>query len=292
MRRSRLLGSLLAAGAVVATLAGCSLLPAAVAPVASPAASGPKVGQCWNVSKANADQWADWEGSAAVPCAKSHVLYTYAVGKITSSAKSWAASGSSNSLSNDIQIKAEDVCALSTLLPKLKWNEQLVNTWFFVPTEAQWRAGARWVRCDVGNLAYGTTLDNEAFAKLPAKISTFVASVTSDPERYDFCINSPVPISEAGPLDNSGARIADCRQNPQWALTGHGDMPENAGAPFPGEPTANTEAGAICSKYVQNANEAWIAYLPTRTDWAKTNDRDVECWIGQKSDTDSGGGVA
>jgi hypothetical protein len=288
MSRSRLLVFLAAIVAVAFTLAGCTLLPVAVSGVQSPAASTPKVGQCWNVSKENADNWADWEGSAATSCAKSHVLYTYAVGKISGiTAKSWAEKGSIETLRNDVLIKAEDVCALSDLLPKLKWNQQLVDSWFFVPTEQQWKAGARWVRCDVGVLAYGTTLDNEVLAKLPAKISTLVSSVSSDPQQYQFCINSSVPISEAGPLDNSDGRIADCRQNPEWALVGHGSLPEVAGAPYPDEPTANKETATICSKYVQNSNESWIAYLPDRTDWTKTNARDVQCWIGQKS----GGGA-
>jgi hypothetical protein len=254
----------------------------------------PKVGECWNTTNANADNWADWEGKSAVSCDKSHVLYTYAVGKISGvTAKSWAKANEPSTLSDDVQIKAEDVCSVSALIPKLKWNQQLVQGYFFVPSEAAWKAGARWVRCDVGVLGYGATLSAEVFSPLPEKISTLVSSVSSDPERYDFCVNSPVPISESGPLDNPDARIADCRLNPQWALTGHGNLPEPAGAAYPANATANTEAGTICSKYVANANEAWIAYLPDKSDWNATNDREVQCWIGQKSDTDNGsGGVA
>jgi hypothetical protein len=292
MRKKGLVASLAAAAAVAFAFAGCSLIPVALSAVSTPVA--PEVGQCWNASNADADAWADWEGKTAVSCAKSHVLYTYAVGKVSGvTAKSWASSGSSTALSNEVQTKAEDACNLSALLPKLKWNQQLVQGYFFVPSEAAWNAGARWVRCDVGVLGYGATLSNEVFAKLPARISTLVSTISSDPERYDFCVNSPVPISEAGPLDNSDARIADCRQDPQWALSGRGNLPEPAGAPFPTNATANSEAGAICSKFVTNANEAWIAYLPAESDWTQTNDRQVQCWIGQKSDTDDGsGGVA
>jgi hypothetical protein len=292
MRKKRLLGSLAAAAAITFALAGCSLIPVALAATSAPAA--PKVGQCWNASNSDADNWADWGGKAAISCTKSHVLYTYAVGKISGvTAKSWAASGSNTALSSEVQTKAADACSLSTVLPKLKWNQQLVQGYFFVPSESAWKAGARWVRCDVGVLGYGATLSNEVFAKLPTRISTLVSTVSSDPERYDFCVNSPVPISESGPLDNPDARIADCRQDPQWALSGHGNLPEPAGAPFPTNASSNTEAGTICSKFVANANEAWIAYLPTKSDWTSSNDREVQCWIGQKSDTDGGsGGVA
>jgi hypothetical protein len=289
MSRNRLVGSLAALLAVTFALAGCSLLPTGLS-AAVPKPVTPTVGQCWNASNAEAGEWANWKGTAAVTCASSHVLYTYAVGKISGvSANSWAAPGSSSSLSNDVQVKAEDACSTTALLPKLKWNQQLVQGFFFVPSEAQWKAGARWVRCDIGVLGYGATLANEVLAKLPTRISTLVASVSSDPKRYDFCVDSPVPVSETGPLDNAAARIADCRQNPQWALTGHGNLPEPAGAAFPTEPTANNESAAICSKYAVNDNEIWIAYLPTESDWKLTNSREVQCWIGQKADGGSGG---
>jgi hypothetical protein len=289
MRTRRMLASLAAVVAASFALAGCALLPVVLSGAHKAAPVVPKTGECWNASNADAAAWADWEGGAAVSCAKSHVLYTYAVGKVSGdSSKTWATSGSGNTLSKQVEVAADDVCSISVLLPKLKWNEQLVQGFFFVPTEAQWKAGARWIRCDVGVLGYGATLDNEVFAKLPPKISTLVSAVSSDPEHYDFCVNSPVPISEAGPLDNADARIADCSQNPQWALVGHGNLPELPGAAYPSNAVANTETSTICSKYATGSNEAWIAYLPSKSDWKATNERDVDCWVGQKSDDGNG----
>lgn len=289
MSRKRLISSLAAAVAVVFALAGCSLIPAALGIASNPASTTPKAGQCWNTSDANADNWADWEGSGAVDCGGAHDLYTYQVGKVVGvSAKSWAASGDPTQVSNSIESKVDDACDSSTLLPNLKWNQQLVSFFFFVPSESAWASGARWVRCDVGVLAYGTTLSDEALAKLPAKISTVVSSVSSDPEEYDFCMNSAVPVSESGPLDNPNAKIADCRADPQWALTGKGNLPEIPGAAYPSNATANSESSAICTRFVKTSSEIWIAYLPTKSDWKATNDREVDCWIGQSSG--SGGG--
>jgi hypothetical protein len=295
MLGTRLIACVATGFAVVLAVAGCSLIPnpfpsAKSGSNTSDTSGTPKVGQCWNATDSEADNWADWEGTPAVSCAKSHVLYTYAVGKLTGiKAKTWAQSATSDQVSDAVAAVAADVCTTSALVPKLKWNQQLVQGYYFVPSKADWKAGARWVRCDVGVLAFGATLENEALAPLPAKISTLVSGVSSDPQRYAFCVNSPVPVSESGPLDDSSGRIADCRNNPEWALEGHGNLPEPAGAAYPTTATANTETGAICSKYVTNSNEVWIAYLPSKTDWTKTNDREVDCWVGQKAAETSGG---
>jgi hypothetical protein len=291
MSRKRLVGSVAAAVAVIVSLAGCSLIPAALGLAGSPASTTPTVGACWNTSDANADNWADWEGAGSVNCDQAHDLYTYEIGKVVGvSAKSWGAPGDPSQVSAAIEAKVDDACDSSKLLPNLKWNQQLVSFFFFVPSESAWKNGARWVRCDVGVLAYGTTLSDEQLTKLPATISTLVSSVSSDPQAYDFCVNSAVPVSEAGPLDNSNAKIADCRNDPQWALTGRGNLPEIPGAAYPSSAKANAEASAICTKFVQSDSEVWIAYLPSKSDWTSTNDREVDCWIGQTS-TSGGGSV-
>jgi hypothetical protein len=284
--------SLLSLGAVVAvalTLAGCSFARNPSASAGPAAGVTPTTGQCWNATTTDAFDWADWKGSVAVPCARSHTLYTYHVGTISAEpGSSWAASGTPDSLSDEVQTKAEDACSISTLLPKLKWNQQLVNAYFFVPTESQWKAGARWVRCDVGVLATGTTLDNESFTALPTTISTLVGEVSSDPLKFEFCMNSSTPVSESGPLDDTDATLADCRDNPQWRLTIHGKFPDAAGAPFPDDATSNAVSSKLCLPQVRTPNEVWIAYLPTKAGWA-SGDREIDCWIGEKSPASSGG---
>ena len=202
--------SLVGVVAVVISLAGCSLLPGPSHGVTSAQSSKPVVGQCWNATAKQAFDWADWKGPAATACTGSHVLYTYQMGRIAGeTANTWTAPGDSTRLSQDVQTKAEHACSITKLLPHEKWNQQLINAYFFVPTQQQWKAGARWVRCDVGVLATGTTLDNETFSALPIRISSFVREVASNPARFEFCINSPTPVAEAGPLDNPAAVLAD-----------------------------------------------------------------------------------
>ncbi len=93
-------------------------------------------------------------------------------------------------------------------------------------------------------------------------------------------MTSTVPVTESGPLDDPDSTIADCRQDPQWALAGHGPLPEAGDAPFPGDATASAESKAICSRYVADPSEVSIAYLPSRADWT-TGSRDIDCWVGQ-----------
>ena len=268
--------------AVAISLAGCSLLPGIPAAKSSPAPTKPVSGQCWNATTTQAADWADWEGTSAVACTSSHTLYTYEVGAISGETSStWAASGDSTQLSPEVQTKADDACSISKLLPHLKWNQQLIEQYFFVPTKAEWKAGQRWVRCDVGVLATGTTLDNESFTALPSKISSLVSSVKSDPQRYEFCMNSTESVTDIGPLDNPEATLGDCSKSPQWRLATRGNLPEAAGAPFPADATANTESTKICAPAATGAGQIWLAYLPSKTDWT-TGDREVDCWVGQK----------
>jgi Septum formation len=291
MSPKRSLLALVGVLAVAVSLAGCSLIPGMPAAKATPAAAKPASGQCWNATTTQAADWADWQGSAAVGCTSSHTLYTYQVGTISGeTASTWAAPGDSTQLSPEVQTKADDACSISTLLPGLKWNQQLIEQYFFVPTVAQWKAGQRWVRCDVGVLAIGTTLDNESFTALPSRISSLVSSVKSDPTRYELCMNSTEDVTDVGPRDNPDATLGDCSKDPQWKLATHGKLPEAAGAPFPDDATANTESTKICSPAATGAGEIWLAYLPTKTSWA-TGDREVDCWVGQKP-TDSSGGTA
>jgi hypothetical protein len=274
---------------VALALAGCSLLPGSTTTPKAAIGVTPLAGQCWNASVKQASSWSPWKGTRSVSCATSHTLYTYQVGRISGEpGSSWATASEPDSLTPAIQTKADDACHVSTLLPALKWNQQLISEYFFVPTEAQWKAGARWVRCDIGVLAIGTTLDDERFTALPSKIATLVNEVSSNPLKFEFCVDSSTPVSEAGPLDNPDATVADCNAGPQWRLTIHGQFPDAAGAPFPDQATSNAASSKLCLPQVKNAGEIWIAYLPTKAAWA-SGDREIDCWVGEKS---IGGGSA
>ncbi len=295
MRRARLLGSLAAVAAVAFALAGCALLPTAVGLAAGSGSGAPQVGECWNASDANAAAWVNWKGSKAVNCSSSHVLYTYEVGKISGiTAKSWASPTDPDQPTDAIQAASEKACKLSKLLPNLKWNQLVVQGFFFIPSESQWAAGQRWVRCDVGLTRFDTDYTQQGLAKLPTKIQSLVTSVSSDPKRYVLCLDSQLPAQAAGPLSiPSYDRVVDCTGDPQWELVGRGTLPLSVGSPFPTGSDAEQISSDICSKYATSADETWAAYLPSETSKGTVgSDRQVDCWVGKTSGTSPGGGTS
>jgi Septum formation len=282
MSLKRALLAVVGATAVVIGLAGCSLLPLPGGPSAQ---SAPTVGECWNASTAQASAWSDWKGDSAANCSATHTLYTYGVGEVKGvSSDSWGTSSSPTTLSATVATKASDSCTASykKLLPSLNWKQQLISTYFFVPSQTQWKAGARWVRCDVGVFSFGTTLAQETFAPLPSNIAELTSTVKSDPTRYEICLDSNSPVTHAGPLVDPTAVIADCRQSPVWTLSSHGNFTEPKGAAYPSAAAANAKITEVCSKDVTGPDEVWAAYAPSASEWA-ADERTIECWVGQAS---------
>src|SRR5580692_1948747 len=76
---------LLAAGAAVAAItlatSGCTAVENVEQHLAG-LTTPPKVGECWTTTFAAAQGSEDWEGTAAISCAKPHESYTYAVTKL------------------------------------------------------------------------------------------------------------------------------------------------------------------------------------------------------------------
>jgi hypothetical protein len=277
---------------LILALAGCSLIFPSNASGLGPTTGAPKRGECWDASNANAVVWVDWEGHKARPCSTSHDLYTYAIGMISGiTSTTWASSTNPSQPSDAVQTKAENACTLKTLVPGLKWTEQLLRGYFFLPSKSAWADGARWVRCDAGVLAHGTTLAQQALVKLPASISTLVSEGSSDPLRFDYCIDSQVPAEGAGPLANDDFNlVADCRDDPEWRLAGRGTLPEAVGSPFPTAANGNADAQKVCSTFAATAGDTWYAYLPPETSDATVGtNREITCWVGKLETNDSGG---
>jgi hypothetical protein len=278
----------------VLALAGCSVVAptkSAATPTAKPASTQPEAGQCWNATLANAGAWSEWQGAAATACSNSHTLYTFGVDKLTGLASTtWTTSSTNSTLNPAISTKAGTACAASytKFLPAAKWNQQLINNFFFVPTRAQWQSGARWVRCDLGVIGYGTTVAKEKLSALPSSISTLVSAVSSDPARYGYCINTTQSTS-TGPLSDAEGVVTDCRDDPQWTLATHGTLPGSASAAYPSSSTLKTEVNAVCEKGLAKG-DTFSAYYPSASDW-KSGTREVECWVAAEQSAPVGGGT-
>jgi hypothetical protein len=280
----------------VLALAGCSVVAptssASAPPTAKPASAQPSVGQCWNATLANASAWSEWQGAASTSCSKSHTLYTFGVVKLTGlSSTAWATSATNPALSDAISTKAGDACDTSyaKFLPAATWNQQLINNFFFVPTPAQWQSGARWVRCDIGVVGFGTTVANEKLSALPSSISTLVSAVSSDPARYGYCINTTHSTS-TGPLSDGTGIITDCRDDPQWTLATHGTLSGGASAAYPSASALKSEVDAVCEQGLTKG-DVFSASYPSKADW-KSGTREVDCWVAIKNSTIEGNGTS
>jgi hypothetical protein len=166
MSRSRIL-SLAAAIAVVALIAG------AFTPTAEAASSKPIVGQCRTTTAAQ--DTGLYDTHAPVPCSTLHRMKTFAVPTVPSGL-------------DFVHITVSQAAALGQALCYPKFQTALGGTLadrhlttydfsFFIPTLAQRKAGARWVRCDLILLYLGTD-GYTAYAALPNFSFPFVGGHT------------------------------------------------------------------------------------------------------------------
>jgi len=279
-------------------LSGCSLLIPAVHPKPAPSSSTahsttgePSAGQCWNGTIGNAGDWADWQGGAATACSKPHTLYTYAIGHVSGlQPTDWAVSSSNPALSDKVAAAASATCdePYAKIFPSSEQPETLLRTYFFVPTRAQWKGGARWVRCDVALVDFGTRVSEERFADLPTAIGTLVADMTSDPAAYGLCVDTGHSV-KTGPFADKTDVITDCRDNPEWVFLANGTFSQAAGAAYPAKSAITARLNQVCGSQLNRNDEIWSGYYPTAATW-KTGDRAIQCWAAFKDWTPAGTG--
>jgi hypothetical protein len=279
--------------ATAAALAGCSLLlptsrpsQAASSAAATKADAGePAVGQCWNANIKDAGAWADWNGHAATSCAKSHTLYTYGVGHVSGlQPTDWAVSSSNPALRDDVAAAASATCTApqTKFLPTMGDPAgSLLRTYFFVPSRAQWDKGARWVRCDIAQIDFGTSTASERFTPLPLSIVTLVEGIATDPAAYALCVNTGHSTA-TGPFADKTDVITDCRDNPEWIYATTGDFTQASTSPYPTKAVISARVRAVCESVLTGANQVWSGSYPSAATW-KTGDRTIECWAGLKN---------
>lgn len=148
----------------------------------------------------------------------------------------------------------------------------------FVPDSAQWAAGARWVRCDIGMIAFGSKYDDPALQNLPS-IASIRRSIETNPETFVHCSNDPQGPN-AGPYSKD-AVWANCEKDPEWMHVDGFQAPLDASHDYPSQ-------AAMTAIYVNRCEDAWtnathitFAYYPTRADW-DNGDEAIECWVGRK----------
>jgi Septum formation len=261
-------------------IAGPVVIQAAVNGKASVATAGkPHKGDCWQATFKDVDGYANWDGPPPVSCTEPHQLYTFGVPTLENphKGKLFDKNGFEfQAIDNDAFFTCEN--AENTVLSRV--SPDVVRIYFLdiLPDESQWDAGARWVRCDVGVFAVGSSVAHPAFESLPSS-ETLYDSLRDGPDQFDFCVNDPGGLGKDGPK-GSNAIYADCRYSPEWKLQAYQYITTGADNTYPNEAQMKAQYAISCQHAFADAKHLTYAYYPSRSDW-DGGDQELECWLGQ-----------
>jgi hypothetical protein len=291
VQRNSLIRMALSAVVVVAlgvTLSGCVgtvgglIVSAAKSTRAGIAAKDkPHRGECWQATFKDVDGYANWgDGHPAVSCTLPHQLYTFGVANLAGKYKG-KLFDSKGYISDALEADATQSCTNyeNTELNSVDETVARIYLLQILPEEQQWDAGARWVRCDVGVLAVGSSPAHPSFESLPDSEALYT-QLRDSPAQFDFCVNDVGGTGPGGPKGKN-AVYADCLQNPQWKLEGYASVVTGTGKAYPTPAQFEAQDQLSCVSPYADATHITYAYNPTPSDW-KSNDKQLECWVGQK----------
>jgi hypothetical protein len=264
-----------------ATTFGTSLAhtkaPAKTGLVGKAAHNAPKVGSCWRGADQHGVPQLDWDledDSAPVNCSRPHQLYTGAVLPLPSTTSNIESSqGQINAYVYD---PAQQAC--SNYIQKNLGGPDDQNGRFefkvYLPSEADWAAGARWVRCDLTVFKVGSPVADPELENLPS-FATLKHQIQSDSHQFDLCTNVPGGTVAAGPRA-AGAVFASCSGDPQWTFFHYfGDGATDPSYPTPAEFKAQFEAQ--CAPFGAASGAHAVPWYPTPKEWADGT-HGFECW--------------
>ncbi|MHC5795641.1 septum formation family protein [Lacisediminihabitans sp. FW035] len=287
--KSRWILACSAAVAVTGLLAGCAALFPLVNTVTEKVNGSlviPVVGDCWRTDFTTIDSDYTWTSGRPVDCATAHQSYTYAVASVSKALSRTLIDPATGYVKDEIDTAAWNSCDAASphFLPSTAVREKRLEQGYFLPSEAAWAAGARWVRCDFAIIAYGSALADPRLEKLPADIGSFEHDVQNSPEIFAMCITTSEETASSDPLGSETARFADCAADPQWREASEDSLPGEDSAPFPSEKVRNAFDQANCGDPADAAGQIWVTYEPTADSW-KLGDRTVECWVASGTST-------
>jgi hypothetical protein len=238
--------------------------------------TAPKVGDCWTTTFAAAQGSEDWEGVPAVSCAKAHESYTYAMTKLGTkfTYKTWLESN--GDIRPDVDKAAYTACMSEEkrILPGITTKEALLYPTYYIPSEAMWGAGSRWVRCDITQISVGSLVAKPKLAHLPA-FGTLVTTLKDHPQKYALCEDDP---ASNGP-DGDQATYADCTGPADWSFVAALVMAGADGAPYPSAKALAALGAKQCATLKPPAGHTVFAEPPAKNDWTKYDDRELDCWV-------------
>jgi hypothetical protein len=235
--------------------------PSPTAPSASaPDITAPRVGQCWNATVAVSLAFA-WEGEAAVSCAQPHNALTFGVVRVPAGfdyakVKSIGDANHSFERIGKIIPAGETRCGYRASLRYVghALEKPLGFALFvYVPTEAQYAAGARWVRCDL------SVRKGAGYRTLPTSLK---AAVSANPAAYLACVAGSVA---SGP---TASKFTDCTKDRHWIASRVFFQATSAHQPFPGANVMRSRAHRDCAPY---ATDGWASFARTAKRWSAGN---------------------
>ena len=230
------LGVLLAASVVVTP------------PNANAVVAAPRVGQCYNYTFAQANT-ASASPTAAVSCSARHTAVTFYVGTVSGST-----ARSSTPTAAAVLLQVARVCNLrlsSSLGSTVRLTRAFPANQVFVPTVAQWSAGARFYRCDADLVSSNTSL-----AAIPSNFISVIKTSTGV-SRYRWCLTAR-------------AATTSCTATHYYSAITWVSL-VTATAPYPGAAVTARRAASLCAAAVSrlvNRRFAWYSLWPLSGNWA------------------------
>lgn len=244
-----------------AGIAGSLIATALVAAVPA-AAAAPVAGQCFTYPLSDIDKGIS--AAVAVDCATTHTAETYYVGTAKADFRIPSKATPAQRLAEAAPCTTERMNAHLGLKGRKLPSRFLPVV--MLPTDAQWQAGERWVRCDVV-LQGGTRLVSTTGtgAELVAR---------SLPTQFDFCT-----FGEPNARNTSAYPCTAPKKN--WIKVLDKDL-GGPGSKFPGRSVEN-KTRSICEKQGKAWNggqkwPGWWAIWPTSVGW-KEGRRSAQCFV-------------
>jgi hypothetical protein len=243
-------------------------------------AGKPKACECWQGTFARVDSDANWVGNPPVKCSLPHQLYTFAAPTLVGTHKG-KLFDKKGYVVDAVWNDALDTCqgAEGPEISNLDDTVARVYLAYFLPEEQQWNAGARWVRCDVGVLAVGSSVAHPNLDPMPS-FAALKTAMGLAPEQFDFCVNDPGGTGSGGPK-GSNAVYADCRDNPEWELHEYQPIIQGDGTSYPTPEQMTAQYLLTCDHPNADATHVTYPYYPSKSDW-DDGYQELECWVGRK----------
>jgi hypothetical protein len=247
----------------VTALAGVTaILLAGLTAVAGPAQAAPAVGTCWDYPFSVTERIST--DAPAVPCEGPHTAETFFVGPVSDRL------GTPSKASVNARLAATAPCTVAAMNAYLGLAGRSLPSRFTVvpllPTDAQWAAGERWVRCDV-------LLQSGLQAERVAGPMTAVAAGLA-PAALDFCTPGTPSAKNTAAVPCTGRR--------NWIKV----LEQTLGGPtarFPGTSAIQRRSATICQrvakKYAGNVQfPGWWRINPTESGW-RDGKRTLQCFV-------------